>query len=112
MVIPSELDTQPTSLHQHQDGGQQRSAVELGFGGGRRFRPVRGVHHLQLVRHHPRQHPVQASAPVTAGGGRHSAHPPQQANPAYILDFEAGGLVRPRRSKVPDQQHHQPTSDV
>jgi hypothetical protein len=23
VVIPSELDTQPTSLHQHRDGGQQ-----------------------------------------------------------------------------------------
>jgi len=40
--------------------------VELGFGGGRRFRPVRGMQPLQLVRHHPRQHPVQAAAPVTA----------------------------------------------
>ncbi len=76
------------------------------------FRLVRGMHHLQLVRRHPRQHPVQASAPVTAGGGRHSAHPPQQANPAYFLDFGAGGLVRPRRRKVPDQQHHQPACDV
>ncbi len=28
--------------------------MELGFGGGRRFRPVRGIQPLQLVRHHPR----------------------------------------------------------
>ncbi len=54
--------------------------MELGLGGGRRFRPVRGMQPLQLVRHHPRQHPVQTAAPVTAGGGHRTAHPPQQAN--------------------------------
>jgi hypothetical protein len=58
--------------------------VELGFfGGGRRFRPVRGLQPLQLGRQHPRQHPFPAPAPaVTAGDGRRSAHPPQQADPA------------------------------
>jgi hypothetical protein len=61
---------------------------------------------------HPRQHPVQDPAPVAASDGRRPAHPPQQANLAYILDFGAGSLVRPRKSKVPDQQHIKSASDV
>jgi hypothetical protein len=34
---------------------------------------------------------------------------PQQSPPAAD---RAGGLFRPRRSQVPDQQHHEPESDV
>ena len=37
---------------------------------------------------------------------------PQQANPGYILDFGAGGLVRPCGGEISNQQHHQPASDV
>ncbi|MFN9898711.1 MAG: hypothetical protein ACK55Z_07950, partial [bacterium] len=86
--------------------------MELGSGGGRRFRPVRDMQPLHLVRHHHRQHPVQAAAPVTAGGRHHSAHPPQQAHLANILDFGAGGLVRPCGGEISYQQHHQPARDV
>jgi hypothetical protein len=32
--------------------------------------------------------------------------------PTHPSKFTAGGLVRPRRSQVPDQQHHEPESDV
>jgi hypothetical protein len=89
VVIPSELYTQPT--HLQQDGGQQPPAVELANGGGRRFRPIRGLQPLQLDSQHSWQHPALASAD-TGGNGRHSAHPSQQADPAR-LQVTAGFIL-------------------
>jgi hypothetical protein len=42
------------------------------------FALVRGLQLIQPDRQRSQQHPVQTTAPVTAGDGRHSAHPPQQ----------------------------------
>jgi len=96
VVIPSETDMQPTHLHLYRD----RRTAKTSSG--------QGLQPLQLDSQHPRQHPGSSLA-VTAGGGRCAS---QQANPAYLLNFGAGGLVRPRGSQVSDQQHHQPESDV
>ncbi len=58
---------------------------------------------LSNIRFRPQQSPPATDVvPPT--------HPSKFTLPAS--GFRAGGLVRPRRSQVPDQQHHEPESDL